>query len=481
MIVSEIGVASNRSAAYTPNSGAQDAVIKIQFTEARSRTCQEYASLIRHAFAERQQSDPSFADLRLSFDTGGMVSAALNYGATSPVEIQVITGDTGPRGMALGRDIRERARQVPGAVDVRIHQRSDYPQIRIDVDRKKANQLGLDVYEVFQTVTTALTSSVTVDRNFWIDPKSSNQYWIGVQYDESLVKSLKEVQNITLRSKGTNEVVTLGTVVSFRRLDSAPADMIHEDLANVVSVLVNTEGRDIGGVAGDIKAILHEMQKSKWAEAGKEVPEATRGGELLFPGGVVIRMSGEYERMTESFGNLGAGLAVASLLVYLLMVALFRSYLTPFIIMFAVPLGLIGVLGTLYLTGTTLNVQSLMGVIFMVGIVVANSTLLVDFANKQRDLGAPVHKAITTAAALRLRPILMTFLATFLALLPMAIGFGKGSEANVPLGRAVVGGLLTSTALNLFVVPVLYTLLNRDRPAPGPAAAPGAVEPVPLA
>jgi multidrug efflux pump subunit AcrB len=153
-------------------------------------------------------------------------------------------------------------------------------------------------------------------------------------------------------------------------------------------------------------------------------------------------------------------------LVYLLMVALFRSYLSPFIIMFAIPLGLIGVLFTLFLTGTTLNVQSLMGVIFMVGIVVANSTLLVDFANKQRALGASVHKAIMTSAATRLRPILMTFLATFLALLPMAIGMGKGSEANVPLGRAVVGGLLTSTALNLFVVPILYTLFNRDEPLP---------------
>ena len=465
MIVSELGVASNRSAAYTPNSGAQDAVVKIQLTEERSKTCQQYASVIRHAFAQRQRDDPDFADLRISFDTGGMVSAALNYGATSPIAVQVITGDTGPRGMALGREIRDRVRGVRGAVDVRIYQRTDYPQIRIDVDRKKANQLGLNVYEIFQTVNTVLSSSVTVDRNFWIDPKSSNQYWIGVQYSESLIKSLQEVQSITLRSPRTNELISLGTVVSFRRLDSAPADIIHEDLANVVSVLVNTEGRDIGGVAGDINAILRQMQEATWAEAGKEVPRAKASGERLFPGGVVIRMTGEYERMNESFGNLGAGLALASLLVYLLMVALFRSYLTPLIIMFAVPLGMIGVLVTLFLTGTSLNVQSLMGVIFMVGIVVANSTLLVDFANKQRDLGAPVEKAISTAAVIRLRPILMTFLAAFLALLPMAIGMGKGSEANVPLGRAVVGGLLSSTVLSLFVVPILYTYFNRERAA----------------
>jgi multidrug efflux pump subunit AcrB len=175
-----------------------------------------------------------------------------------------------------------------------------------------------------------------------------------------------------------------------------------------------------------------------------------------------INLRGEYSRMIESFGSLGFGLIMASILVYLLLVVLFRSFLSPFIIMFAVPLGLIGVLIMLFVTHTTLNVQSSMGVIFMVGIVVSNGVLLVDFANKQRRLGAPVHQAITTAAAIRFRPIIMTFLATFLDLIPMAIGLGRGSEANVPLARAVVGGLLTSTCLTLIVVPIIYTLLIRD-------------------
>ena len=447
MIVSEVGVANNWSAAYTPNSGPQDAVVKVQLTDTRALTSQEYARRLRHEFARRQQDDADFADLRISFDTGGMVSAALNYGATSPIEIQV-TGGSSQDAAGKAREIRDRVRDIPGAADVRILQRFDYPQMLIEIDRMKANQLGLDVYEVFQTVTTALNSSVTVDRNFWIDPKSNNQYWIGVQYPEKLETSLQEVRNITIKAPRTGEVIDLGTVVRFRRQDSAPAEVIHDNLASVVSVMVNTEGRDIGGVASDIRARL----------AGLEMPK-----------GMVWRMSGEYERMNESFGNLGAGLALASVLVYLLMVALFRSYLSPFIIMFAVPLGLIGVLITLFVTKTSLNVQSLMGVIFMVGIVVANSTLLVDFANKQLELGASVRQAITTAAAIRLRPILMTFLATFLALMPMAIGFGKGSEANVPLARAVVGGLLSSTLLNLFVVPILYTLLNRDRPPAEPA------------
>jgi multidrug efflux pump subunit AcrB len=179
-----------------------------------------------------------------------------------------------------------------------------------------------------------------------------------------------------------------------------------------------------------------------------------------------VNLRGEYSRMNESFGTLGFGLFMASVLVYLLLVVLFRSFVGPFIIMFTVPLGLIGVLTMLWVTGTTLNVQSSMGIIFLVGIVVSNGVLLVDFANRQRKEGAGVREAIAAAAAIRFRPIMMTFLATFLDLLPMAVGLGKGSEANVPLARAVVGGLLTSTFLTLVVVPILYTLLIRDRTGP---------------
>jgi multidrug efflux pump subunit AcrB len=300
------------------------------------------------------------------------------------------------------------------------------------------------VQEVFQTVTTVLNSSVSVDRNFWLDPRNGNQYWLAVQYEEKTETSLQELRNIPMTSPRTGETVKLGTLVQFQRLDAAPAELTHDNLANVISVLINTDGRDIGGVATDVESRLADME---------------------LPRGMAIRLTGEYQRMNESFSNLGAGLGLASLLVYLLMVAQFRSFLSPLIIMLAVPLGLIGVLLMLFLTGTTLNVWSLMGVIFMVGIGVANSVLLVDFANKQRAQGVSVRQAITTAATIRLRPILMTFLATFLDLLPMAIGMGKGSEANIPLARAVVGGLVASTILTLFVVPILYTLLNRDQPA----------------
>ncbi|MGE3803978.1 MAG: efflux RND transporter permease subunit, partial [Gemmataceae bacterium] len=441
MILSEVGVANNLSSAYTPNSGPQDAVIKIQLTDDRSRSAQEYAVLLRDEFEKRQAFDPNFADLRIAFDTGGMVSAALNFGATAPIEIQVVGGKL-DEAYAAAREIRDRVETVPGAADVRIFQRFDYPQVLIDINRKKANQLGLSVYDVFQTVTTALNSSVTVDRNFWVDPKTNNQYWVGVQYEEKSDRDLDEIRNIALVNPNTNEVVKLGTVVKdIRRVESAPAELVHDNLDTVVTVQASSKGRDIGGLAADIKQRI----------AGLELPK-----------GMIVRMSGEYERMNESFGKLGFGLALASVLVYLLMVALFRSYLTPFIIMFAVPLGMIGVLHALYLTHTSLNVQSMMGTIFMVGIVVANSTLLVDFANKQHRRGVSARQAVLFAAAIRLRPILMTFLAAFLALLPMAIGIGKGSEANVPLARAVCGGLIAATSLTLFVVPCLYTLLVKD-------------------
>ncbi len=448
MIVSDVGVTANWSAAYTPNSGPQDAVVKVQFTDHRTRSVQEYAALLREEFQRRQDQDSQFSDVRVSFDTGGMIATALNYGASTPIEVQVVGGSQ-QSAAQIARELRDRIVNVPGAVDVRILQRFDYPQLVIEVDRQKASLLGFDVYEVLQNVTTALNSSITVTRNFWIDPKSGNQYWIGVQYPENSASHLEEVKNISLKSKRGGEVVKLGTLVSFRRTESSPAEINHDNLARIVSLAVNVHGRDLGSVATEIDAIRKDIEPK-------------------LPRGMTVRMSGEYQRMNESFGNLGAGLVLASVLVYLIMVAQFRSYLSPFIIMFAVPLGLIGVVLTLYLTHTTLNVQSLMGVIFMVGIVVANGTLLVDFANRMRDAGMTVREAVARAAHVRLRPILMTFLATFLGLLPMALG-GRGSEANAPLARAVVGGLLTSTVLTLFVVPILYTLFNRDKKPAEPA------------
>jgi multidrug efflux pump subunit AcrB len=476
MIVSEIGLDPDWSSAYSDNSGQQDTVVRVQLSEMRRFTAQEYAIKLRHWL---DQDARRFGDLHISFDTGGMVSTALNNGASSPIDIQ-ISGGTSKQAERLARDIRQHVATIPGTADVRVVQRLDAPYLLFDVDRKKAADYGLSAEDVVLQLVAAMNSSVSINRNFWIDTQSGNQYFVAVQYPEDPNMNLDDVLNIY--ATGTNQPhgVKLGQLVTYRYRNDA-VELNHVSLYRVFDVLVNTENRDIGSVASDIRQELTGLR----ARQEKQVEELQHNYDDLrhqkTPSRAQLRkaeeelhglkslnwdLKGEYERMNESTSSLSKGLIMAAILVYLLMVPLFRSYLGPFIIMFTVPLGLIGVLTMLFVTRTTLNVQSEMGVIFLVGIVVSNGVLLVDFANRQRLLGAPVEKAIRTAAAIRFRPIMMTFLATFLDLVPMAIGFGKGSEANVPLARAVVGGLLTSTFLTLIVVPILFTLLIRNRKGP---------------
>lgn len=443
MIISELGLVPDWSAGYTPNSGSQDAVIKVQLTDERTKTAQQYAQQLRDVLEQR------FPGIDFAFNTGGIVSAALNYGALSPIDVQ-LAGKNREKTQEAARQVWQAIRGVSGATDVRIMQRFDYPQLYVEVDRAKAAELGLTQQDVIQNVVTSLNSSIQFDRNFWIDPVSGNQYWVGVQYDEEAVQSVDSLLNVPITSSRSGAPVLLRNIANITRR-SAPSEITHTDYIPVLDIQANASGRDVGSVASDIERRL---------------------ARLKLPEGVSIRMSGEVQQMRQAFGSMGGGLLLATLLVYLIMVALFRSYLDPLIILFVVPLGLIGVLVTLYITETTLNVQSSMGVIFMVGIVVANSVLLVDFANRLMTQGMTVHEAVTTAAGIRLRPILMTFLATFLDLLPMAIGLGKGSEANVPLARAVIGGLLAGTVMTLIVVPIIYTLLRRERGSASPVAVP---------
>jgi multidrug efflux pump subunit AcrB len=379
--------------------------------------------------------------------------------------------------MKLARRVRDEARKVHGSADVRIAQRLDAPYLIIDVDRQKAANVGLSAREVILQVVAAMNSSVSISRNFWIDPRNGNQYFVGVQYQEDPHATLEKLENIFATGTNQPEPVTLSTLVTIRS-ETGAVEANHVSLYRTFNVLVNTEGRDIGGVAGDLEERLKPLDAEigeRRARLGQEADRlrdrrdaASRARleqlehELKGLRGLRWEMHGEYGRMTSSFQQLLGGLALAAVLVYLLQVALFRSWVGPFIIMFTVPLGLIGVLTMLFLTRTTLNIQSEMGVIFLVGIAVNNGVLLVEFANQQRKLGAGVRQAITTAAGIRFRPIVMTFLATFLDLVPMAIGIGQGSEATIPLARAVVGGLLTSTCLTLFVVPILYTLLIKE-------------------
>jgi multidrug efflux pump subunit AcrB len=323
-------------------------------------------------------------------------------------------------------------------------QRLDAPYLIIDVDRQKAASAGLSPKEVIEQAVSALNSSISINRNFWIDVKSGNQYFVAVQYPDNPAMKFEDLLNIEATGTKQSTPVKLSTLATFRRAYGA-VEINHVSLMPVVNIQVNTEGRDIASVATDVEKAIADIRAD-------------------LPNGMFITFKGEFERMNESFWNLLSGMVLATLLVYFLQVALFRSWLSPFIIMFTVPLGLIGVVVTLYLTNTTLNVQSEMGAIFLIGIGVNSGVLIVEFANKQRKLGLSPREAVVKSATLRFRPIIMTFLACFIDLLPMAIGMGgRGSESNIPLARAVVGGLLFSTVASGFVLPVLYTLLVHDR------------------
>ncbi len=443
MVISNVGVLLDWPAAYTPNSGPQDAFVLVQLAERHQRSTFEYVDELR------RKLPAAFPGVAFDFDTGGMLSAALNGGLPSPINIQV-EGNKLEAAREIAEKIKRHAETVPGAVDVRIQQRLDAPQINVDVDRVNASRVGLTQENIVKNIVTALNSSVNFAPSFWIDERNGNHYFIGAQYREGDIRSLETVLDIPITGRKQPVPVPLRNLATFRR-GTAPAEINHLNITRVTDVFVNVRGRDVGSVAADIEDYVDAIRRDR-----SQVPE-----------GYFIQMRGEVKSMKESFASLGFGFVLAVVLVYLVMVVQFRSFVDPFVVMFAVPLGLIGVAWMLLLTGTYLSIQSMMGTIMMVGIVVSFSVLLVDFANRLLDEAraagrakTPYH-AVIEAAGLRLRPILMTGLAAVLGLLPMAIAGG----ANIPLARAVVGGVLAAVVSVLFVVPILYVAAKGRRPA----------------
>ncbi len=458
LLISEVGVTSDWSAAYTPNSGPMDAVIKVQLKHERTQSAQEWA----HELREVLTGEPQFADLEVAFDTGGMIRGAMNEGKSTPINVR-ITGKDLARNRKLAEHIQSELQAVPGVVDCRILQRLDYPQFFIEVNRAKAASLGLTQADVMRNVVAAFNSSIQFNKkNFWIDPVSHNQYYVGVQYPEADIKTLETLLQIPVTGPGQDKPIPLENLVTIKR-SAVPAELVHNNLQPTIDLVMNVHGRDLGSVADDVAEVVgrfgQEVKAKTW------VPYDPDASEPVLLEGSRVTLSGEYGRMQETFRNLGVGLILASLLVYFLMVALFRSWVVPLIIISAVPVGLVGVVLMLFVTGTALNVQSLLGVIFMVGIVVSNTVLMTDFAQNLRvsEKLTPTQ-AIVKAAGIRVLPVMMTALAAFFALVPMALGLARGSEANTPLGRAVIGGLLAGLATTLFVVPALYTLVLPDRP-----------------
>jgi multidrug efflux pump subunit AcrB len=377
------------------------------------------------------------------------VDAVLNQGKPAPIDVQVSGMDlkTSDR---IAQDLARQIKSAEGVSDVYIPQDMDYPALEVNVNRDRAAQLGLSPKEVIDNLITALSSDVMIAPSYWVDPKSGNNYFVTVQYPENQVKSIEDLKAMPLHSPKLKMPTYLNQVADIVPIQT-PTEVDHYQLQRTIDIYVAPTGEDIGRPKKEISEII----------ARTKLPPNTR-----------VDIRGLVLTMESSFKSFGLGLFLAVLLVYLILVAQFSSFLDPFLIVLAVPTGLVGVVLTLALTGTTLNIQSLMGIVMLQGMVVSNSILIVDFANVLRGEGHTVREAVVHACRIRLRPILMTSLATVVGLLPMAFKLETGSEAYAPLARVIIGGLLTSIVLTIFVVPAAYLIVYRRREEKAGAAIP---------
>jgi len=455
ILISNIGVLMDWPAAYTPNTGPMDAFVLVQLKgKSGMPTTFDYVDRLR------EKLNRKFPGVDFAYDTGGMMTAALNFGLPSPINVRV-QGSNLFTAEEIAMHVQRIASSVSGATDVRIAQRMDYPQVDIQVDRVKAAQLGVTQEDVVKNVVTTVNSSINFDPAFWIDEKNGNHYFFGAQYAEDDINSIETLKNVPITGKSSVMPVALRNIAEFGR-KTGPAVVNHINITRTIDVFANVErGYDVGSVAGEIEEQLGASPVLQ--SVRKETPRGVVyevGGDYGGKG-YSYSMSGEVETMRSSFVQFGQGLGIAVILIYLTMVAQLRSFGIPFVILLTIPLGFIGVGIALWATRTNLNIPAFMGIIMMTGIVVEYSIILLDFANQRVEQGLSVRDAIKEAAWIRLRPIMMTSLTTWLALMPMAIGFA-GGEANAPLARTIIGGVLAATALTLVVVPCLYIVFRRD-------------------
>ena len=431
IIVSNIGTTPGFNAILNPNSCPSTAIVQVGLNDGHALSSYAYMNLVR---ARLRRDLPQ---LSAYFQIGGLVDAVINQGIPAPLDIQVSSMD-----MHAAHDIAARIAQqagaLPGVSDVLVPQDVDYPALNVDIDRERASELGLSAKEVLDSLITALTSDGVISPSYWIDPKTGNNYLFTVQYAEDKVKSLADLGSMPLRAAHLKNPTRLDSVVHFSRAP-APTEVDHYQIRRVIDVYVAPTSEAVDKVYADVQKIVDKT---------------------ALPPNTVITVRGTVQAMRSSFQSFGLGLILSTVLVYLILVAQFKSFVDPFLILLAIPTGLTGVLLILWLTGTTLNVMSLMGVVMMVGIVVSNSILIVEFTNRLRGEGRPVREAVSLACRVRLRPVLMTSGATLIGLLPMALKLGTGSEAYAPLAMAIIGGLAVSVVLTVFIVPAAYLLIH---------------------
>ena len=433
-IVSNIGVMPDLSSLFTPNSGMHTAVVQVGLKEEHKESSFTYMDEVRKRITSE------LPQLRTYFQSGGLVDSVLNQGKPAPIDVQVSGMDLHVDDR-IAQDLAQQIKAVPGVSDVYIPQDMDYPALQLNVNRGRASQLGLNPKEVIDNVITALTSDVMIAPSYWIDSKTGNNYFVTVQYPENQVKSIEDLKAMPLRAPTLKLPTYLNQVADVEPI-LTPTEVDHYQLQRTVDIYVAPTGEDLGKPLKAINQIIARTQ---------------------LPANIRVNVRGLVLTMESSFKSFGIGLLLAILLVYLILVAQFASFTDPFLIVLAVPTGLTGVIVTLALTGTTLNIQSLMGIVMLQGMVVSNSILIVDFANVLRSEGHSVREAVADACRIRLRPILMTSLATVVGLLPMAFKLETGSEAYAPLARAIIGGLLTSIVLTIFIVPAAYLLIYQRR------------------
>jgi len=446
MIVSNIGVVPDFSSLYTTNAGPYMATVQVALQDSHQRSSFEYMDRVQRAMADQ------FPEIRTFVSSGSMVDAILNSGRQAPIDVQV-SGRSLHQIYGVAQNLARQIRSLPGVGEVYIPQDLNYPGLRLDIDRVHAGELGLTQKEVVDNVITALNSNTMIAPNYWVDHQTGNDYFLTVQYPErgrAAIHDLSDLTNIPIRAPNLKQPTTLDAVVKLENIQT-PTEVDHYQIQRVTDLYVTPASEDLGKVAGEVKEVL----------GGTKLPENVR-----------VDLRGMVEGMNESFRSFAIGLSLSGILLYLILVAQFRSFKDPLLIMLAIPMGFIGVLVVLPLTGSTLNVMSLMGVLMLVGISASNSILIVEFAHRLESQGNSVQDAIIASCRVRLRPILMTSLATIIGMLPMALKLGTGSEQYAPLARAIIGGLTTSVVLTIFIVPAAYLLVYGKRNQQTAAALP---------